>query len=67
MPRPIIQIGDEAREMTESEFAQWQIDVQAAAEAQEAADARVAALASAQAKLAALGLTDAEVSALIGV
>ena len=74
MPRPIIQIGEEVREMTDDEYAQWQADNEthaaaaAAADAKAAAvaDAKAAALASARAKLAALGLTDAEVAALLG-
>jgi hypothetical protein len=70
MTRPIIQVGDTAREMTDAEHAQWQQDAAdaQAAEAARAADADVknTALASARAKLAALGLTDAEVAALLG-
>lgn len=70
MPRPNIQIGDEVREMTEAEYAQWQADAhEAAANAKAvaaAADAKAAALASARTKLAALGLTEAEVAALLG-
>jgi hypothetical protein len=70
MPRPITQIGDEVREMTEAEFSQWQADCDAQradSEAQAAAaDAKAAALASARTKLAALGLTDDEVAALLG-
>ena len=66
MSRPIIQIGDDAREMTDAEYAQWQADNESAAAAVAAADAKAAALASARAKLAALGLSDAEVAALLG-
>ena len=66
MTRPNIQIGDEVREMTEAEYAQWQADAETHAIAAAAADAKAAALASARAKLAALGLTDAEVAALLG-
>lgn len=67
MPRPMIQDGHETREMTAAEYAEWQqlqadLDSQAAA-----ADAKAAALASARTKLAALGLTEAEVAALLGV
>ena len=70
MPRPIIQDGHETREMTAAEFAEWQ-QLQAElksqmASAAAAADAKAAALASARTKLAALGLTDAEVAALLG-
>lgn len=71
MPRPIIQDGDDVREMTVDEYADWQqlqaeLETQAAAQAA-AADAQAAALASARTKLAALGLTEAEVAALLGV
>ena len=66
VPNPTIQIGDEVREMTDDEYAQWQADNKAHAAAAAAADAKAAALASARAKLAALGLTDVEVAALLG-
>ena len=66
MPRPTIQIGDEVREMTAAEYAQWQADGEAHEAAAAAADAKAAALASARTKLAALGLTDAEIAALLG-
>jgi hypothetical protein len=66
MPRPSIQIGDEVREMTADEYAQWQEDNEAHAATAAAADAKAAAIASARTKLAALGLTDAEVAALLG-
>ena len=61
-----VQINDEIRNATADEAAR--IDAQRAeAEAlAAAADAKAAALASARAKLAALGLTDAEVVALLG-
>jgi len=61
-----VQINDEVRDATPDEAAA--IDAQrVAAEAQAAAaDAKAAALASARTKLAALGLTDAEVAALLG-
>lgn len=52
--------------MTDDEFAQWQADVAQAEAASQAADAAAAARASALAKLAALGLTDAEIAALVG-
>jgi D-alanyl-D-alanine carboxypeptidase len=65
MPRPNIQIGDEVRQMTSDEYAQWQADNEAHAAAAAAADAKAAALASARAKLAALGLSDDEVDALV--
>jgi hypothetical protein len=66
MTRPLIQIGNEAREMTEAEFAQWQIDAETHAAAATAAAAAITARASALAKLEALGLTPAEVAALVG-
>lgn len=61
-----VQIDDEVRNATADEAAR--IDAQRAdAEAQVAAiEARAAALASARAKLAALGLSEAEVKALVG-
>ena len=67
MPRPNIQVGDEVREMTEAEYAQWQLDQQEAQAQQEAIEAKLAAKESAKAKLAALGLTEDEVNALIGL
>ena len=66
MARPTIQIGDEVREMTDAEFAQWQLDQQESQAQQEALEAKLAAKESAKAKLAALGLTEDEVNALIG-
>jgi hypothetical protein len=61
-----VQVDDSIREATADEVAR--IDAQRAeAEAQaEAADAKAAAVASARAKLAALGLTEAEIKALVG-
>lgn len=61
-----VQINDTIRDATPEEAAA--IDAQRAeAETQAAAlDAKAAALASARTKLAALGLTDAEVAALLG-
>ena len=58
-----IQIGDEVRDMTADERANYE-EITAAAAA--SSDAKAAAIASARAKLAALGLTDAEVAALLG-
>ena len=62
------QIGDEVRDMTDTERAQYLVDQQAATnEAKEYADtlaAQAAAKASAQNKLAALGLTADEIAAL---
>lgn len=65
MTKPLIQIGDEIREMTDAEHDQWQADAEA--QAQNAADvaAKAEARASALAKLSALGLTEAEIAALV--
>lgn len=56
--------------LTEEELAQRELDAANALAAQEAREAeeaaKVAAKLSAQSKLAALGLTEAEISALIG-
>lgn len=69
MTHPILQIGDEARPMTEDEYAahlQAVADVEAQTAAQEAERAaQEAAKRSARAKLAALGLTNDEINALI--
>lgn len=66
MTKPLIQIGNSVREMDETEFAQWQKDVaEHAANAEALADA-TKARATALAKLEALGLTPAEVAALVG-
>ena len=61
-----LQINDTVRDATPDEAAtidalRADIEAQAAA-----ADAKAAALASARTKLAALGLTDAEIAALLG-
>ena len=66
MTRPLIQIGDEVREMTDAEYAQWQVDAADAAAAEQAAADAAAARASALAKLAGLGLTPDEIAALLG-
>ena len=68
MANPIIHDGYEQREMTAGEYAEWQalcadVEAQAAAAEQVAADAAAAA-ASGRAKLKALGLTDDEIAAL---
>jgi hypothetical protein len=61
-----IQIGDEVRDMTAEEVANYK-QVQRDSESVIATiDAKAAALASARTKLAALGLTDDEVAALLG-
>lgn len=65
MTRPMIQIGDEVREMTADEhdaYKQLQADIEAQTAA---ADAKAAALASARKKLRDL-LTDEEIAALVG-
>lgn len=66
MKKPLIQIGDEIREMTDAEFAQHQADIAAQQAAEQALAAKAVARASALAKLNALGLTEAEVAALLG-
>jgi hypothetical protein len=63
MPDPLIQIGDEVREMNEEELAQRELD-QAAAQAE--ATAQAAKAASRQAVLDKLGLTQDEAQALLG-
>lgn len=69
MNKPLTQIGDEVREMTDDEYANYlatSAELQAQSEAEHAAQAaQEAAKQSARAKLAALGLTDEEVAALI--
>ena len=63
MTKPIVQIGDEQREMTDAEYAQWQAD-KAEAEANAATQAERAA--ARQAVLDKLGLTADEAAALLG-
>ena len=58
-----VTLSDDEYETTIAAWADMKIEQQAAAAA---ADAKAAALASARTKLAALGLTDAEVAALLG-
>ena len=66
MTKPLIQINNEVREMTDAEYAQWQADnAEIAARAQAATDA-AAARVRAIAKLANLGLTNDEIAALVG-
>jgi len=68
MTRPITQIGDEVRELNDTELAQYELDlaqaIALAAAETEAATAQAAAKLSAQTKLAALGLTADEIAAL---
>ena len=70
MTRPIIHDGETEREMTTEEYANWQALTKEVAERKkaevDALEAAAAAKASAKAKLAALGLTDAEIAALVG-
>lgn len=70
MSEYVIQIGDQVRHMTEEEIAQRDKDIadfSTAEAARQVAEAeKLNAKASAESKLKALGLTDAEVSALIG-
>lgn len=61
--KPIIQIGDEVREMTDAEYAQYKIDEQWADELKADIAAKAAARATALAKL---GLTADEAAALFG-
>jgi hypothetical protein len=63
MTKPIVQIGDEQREMTDAEYAQWQADK---TEAEAQADAQAANAAARQAVLDKLGLTQDEAQALLG-
>jgi len=65
MTKPFIQIGDKVREMTDAEFAQHLHDVETEAQEQRAAKAKADARAKAHAKLSALGLTEAEIAALV--
>jgi DNA-binding NarL/FixJ family response regulator len=64
MAKPLIQIDDEVRPMTDEEFNAYKALQTANAEAQAQADAKVAARQSALAKLAALGLTTDEIASL---
>ena len=63
MSKPQIQIGDEQREMTDAEYAQWQADK---AQAEAAAEAAAAKALQRQAVLAKLGLSADEAQALLG-
>ena len=63
MTNPTIQIGDEVREMTSAEYAQWQADK---VEAEAQAEAQAAKAAARQAVLEKLGLTQDEAQALLG-
>ena len=65
MTKPIVNDNGNEREMTDAEYAQYQIDAADAAAQQQAAADTDAARASAIAKLAGLGLTPDEIAALI--
>jgi Holliday junction resolvasome RuvABC DNA-binding subunit len=54
------------REMNNKEFAQWELDQVAEAARQAEQDAKAAAKESALTKLQALGLSEAEIRALVG-
>lgn len=61
-----VQIDDEVREATPEEIARIKADQQTTAHGQASLEAAAAAKASARAKLKALGLTEAEIAALVG-
>lgn len=66
MTKPLIQIGDEVRQMTDTEYAQWQKDIAEEKTNAEIVANAIKARATALAKLEALGLTASEVAALVG-
>jgi hypothetical protein len=66
MTKPNIQIGNEVREMTNVEHKQWLADCAASEAAAVTADQLAAVRVSALNKLKALGLTDDEITALVG-
>lgn len=61
----MVQDGFEYREMTDAEFTQYEIDQIEAEKNKELEIAKASVKASAESKLKALGLTDAEIAALI--
>lgn len=63
MTKPLLQIGDEVREMTDDEYAQYQLDQQTIIDVATAQAAKEATRAAALAKL---GLTADEVAAIFG-
>jgi hypothetical protein len=63
MTKPLTQVGDEVREMTDEEHAQYKLDQ---AEAKALAAAQAAQAAARQAVLDKLGLTADEAAALLG-
>ena len=64
MTKPNIQIDDLVREMTDEEYANYQIIVTEVAERETQREAKAASRQSALAKLKALGLTEDEIAAL---
>jgi alkylhydroperoxidase family enzyme len=64
MSKPLIQIDDLVREMTNAEYDAYQEQQLLAEAAKLAEQQKIAARESALAKLAALGLTEAEIAAL---
>ena len=62
--KPLIQIDNEVREMTNEEYANYQAQQAEAAAQQAEIDAKLIARQSALAKLAALGLTADEIASL---
>jgi hypothetical protein len=64
--KPNIFDGEQSRPMTDAEYAQWQTDNEAHAAQAAAVEAKAVARASALTKLAELGLTEAEVAAILG-
>lgn len=65
--RPITFDGNTHREMTDAEFEQYVADREAAELVKQAEAQKLSSRESAITKLTALGLTDAEVAALLGV
>jgi hypothetical protein len=66
MSKPLIQIGDEVREMTQAEYDAWQTNAEMHAADVAAHAIKLQARQSAIVKLEALGLTEAEIKALVG-
>jgi hypothetical protein len=61
-----IQIGDQVRDMTQDELANYEQVQRDTEKVIATIDAKAAALVSARTKLAALGLTNDEIAALLG-
>jgi hypothetical protein len=64
MKKPLTQIGQEVREMTDDEFAQYKLDQETEIKRQAKTEVMAQAKLVAQAKLAALGLTVEDLQAL---